>query len=77
MRPSLHGNRDGREPAECPTPDKVKFFDRKGAQRHIDRTASLVLPGHRSVLSVSRKPYPCLCGFWHVTTNKQKQRKHC
>lgn len=49
----------------CPTPEKVKFLDKAGAQGHIDRKWR----------GLPARAYRCTCGFWHVTSPKGRKGK--
>lgn len=62
---------------DCPTPEKVKFLDLAGAERHITRIARMAAqhrPGRPEFVQ-GHRPYRCPCGLWHVTTKGRPKPK--
>lgn len=52
--------------AACPTPAKVRYATTITARHAADRDTALHGTRHT--------PYPCECGWWHLTTSDRDRR---
>lgn len=67
----------------CHTPSKVKFFTEEDAHTHISRMTELAElrrvrrhpnAGRMQVNAI--RPYLCVCGFWHTTSQPVRVDTH-
>lgn len=67
----------------CHTPSKIKFFTEQDARLHITRMTELAAlrlvrrrPNADRMRVNTIRPYPCMCGFWHTTSQPVRVDTH-
>ena len=52
--------------AECPTPWNVRYTTRQFAKNALNSRSKAVRS--QQTRKGQPRPYPCVCGFWHVSS---------